>query len=140
MIAARTWRLLALVAPSLIVPLVASERGASRVSFATGIALSVLWLVVAGALLVRFVIALHAHVRSRDAASPWDRIDVLSSGGAAMMWLGLVALIGASATGWASLGVVGVLGVGTVSIAALWTILVAAGDGPWQRAQVLRAV
>lgn len=140
LIAPRTWRLLALLAPSLIVPLVASERGASRISFATGIALSVLWLVVAAALLVRFVIALHAHIRSRDAASPWDRIDVLTSGGAAMMWLGLVALIGAAQTGWASLGVIGVLGVGTVSIAALWTILVAAGDGPWQRAQILRTV
>jgi len=139
-IAPRTWRLLALLAPSLIVPLVASERGAGRISFATGIALSVLWLVVASALLVRFVIALHAHFRSRDAASPWDRIDVLTSSGAAMMWFGLVALVAASWTGWASLGVVGVLGVGTVSIAALWTILVAAGDGPWQRAQVLRTV
>jgi uncharacterized protein (DUF58 family) len=89
---------------------------------------------------VRFVIALHAQFRSREAASPWDRIDVLTSSGAAMMWTGLIALIGASSTGWASLGVVGVLGVGTVSIAALWTVLVAAGDGPWQRAQILRAV
>jgi uncharacterized protein (DUF58 family) len=140
MIAARTWRLLALVAPSLIVPLVASERGASRVSFAAGIALSVLWLVVAAALLVRFVIALHAQIRSRDAASPWDRIDVLTASGAMMMWMGLLALIAGASTGWASLGVVGVLGVGTVSVTALWTILVAAGDGPWQRAQVLRAV
>ena len=140
MIAARTWRLLALVAPSLIVPLVASERDAGRVSFATGVALSVLWLLVAAALLVRFVMALHTQLRSRDAASPWDRIDVLTSSGAAMMWLGLVALVAASSTGWASLGVVGVLGVGTVSIAALWTILVAAGDGPWHRAQILRTV
>ncbi|HEY6033436.1 MAG TPA: DUF58 domain-containing protein [Kofleriaceae bacterium] len=139
-IAPRTWRLLALLAPSLIVPLVASNHDAGRVSFATGVALSVLWLVVATALLVRFVFALQAQFRSRDAASPWDRIDVLTSSGAAMMWLGLVALVAASATGWASLGVVGVLGVGTVSVAALWTILFAAGDGPWQRAQVLRAV
>jgi len=137
---ARTWRLLALVAPAFVVPIVATDKESGHVGYTAGIALSILWLIVAAALLVRFTIAMHAQLRSREAASPWDRIDLLTASGAAMMWAGLAAMVGSVWTGWASLSVVGVLGVGTVSISTLWTAIVAAGERPWQRAVVERAV
>ncbi|MEO8844216.1 MAG: DUF58 domain-containing protein [Kofleriaceae bacterium] len=140
MIAGRTWRLLALIAPALIVPIVATDQQGSRVGYATGVALSVLWLIVAAALVVRFTLAMHAQLQSRDAPSAWDRIDLLTASGAAMMWGGLAALLGSVWTGWASLSVLGVMGVGTVSISVLWTAIVAAGNRPWRRAAVERAV
>jgi uncharacterized protein (DUF58 family) len=140
MIAGRTWRLLALVAPALIVPLVATDEHAGHVGYAVGVALSVLWLIVAAALVVRFTLAMHAQLQSREVASAWDRIDLLTASGAAMMWLGLAALVGSMWTGWASLSVLGVMGVGTVSLCVLWTAIVAAGTRPWRRAVVERAV
>lgn len=140
MFSARTWRMLALVAPAFIVPIVATDPRAGHVGYAAGVALSILWLVVAAALLVRFTIAMHAQLSSRDAASPWDRIDLLTANGAMMMWAGLAAMVGSVSTGWASLSVVGVLGVGTVSLSTLWTALIAAGDRPWLHGTVERAV
>lgn len=140
MIAGRTWRLLALVAPALIVPIVATDDQGSRVGYVAGVALAVLWLIVAAALLVRFTMAMHTQLQSRDAASAWDRIDLLTASGAATMWAGLAALIGSVWTGWASLSVIGVMAVGTVSLSVLWTAIVAAGDRPWRRAVVERAV
>jgi uncharacterized protein (DUF58 family) len=134
----RSWRLIALAAPSLIVPLVA--QGTNALSYGVCIALAVLWLMLAIVLLVRFGTALHEQMRSSEATSPLDRIDVLTASGAAMMSTGLVALIGSAWTGWASLGVIGVLGVGTVSLSALWTAIVAAGNGLWRRAEVTCSV
>lgn len=140
MIAGRTWRLLALIAPALIVPIVATDDHAGRVGYAVGVALSVLWLIVAATLVVRFTLAMHAQLQAREVASAWDRIDLLTASGAAMMWLGLAALIGSVWTGWASLSVLGVMGVGMVSISVLWTAIAAAGTRPWRRAVVERAV
>lgn len=140
MTSGRTWRLLALVAPALIVPIVATDNHSGQVAYTAGVALAVLWLIVAAALLVRFTLAMHAQLQSREATSAWDRIDLLTASGAAMMWAGLAALIVSRWTGWASLSVLGVMGVGTVSISVLWTAIVAAGDGPWRRAVVERTV
>jgi uncharacterized protein (DUF58 family) len=140
MITPRTFRLGTLVAPALLVALVTSGAHRGHVLHVVGVVLTLLWLVLAGALFVQFVFALRDNVRSRDAASPWDRIDVLTAGGAAMLWTGTGALAASALTGWASLSVVGVLGVGTVYIAAVWCAIVAAGKRPWRDAVVTREV
>jgi hypothetical protein len=70
----------------------------------------------------------------------WAQLDVLTGTGTAVMWSGTLALIGASLTGWASLSVIGVLGLGTVYLAAIWTVIVAGGGAPWRRAKIERSI
>ena len=81
MIAGRTWRLLALAAPSLIVPLVG--QGTNQVSYGVCIALAALWLMLAIVLLVRFGAALHEQMRSSEASTIGSSIAALRSSPAA---------------------------------------------------------
>ncbi|HEY5947579.1 MAG TPA: DUF58 domain-containing protein [Kofleriaceae bacterium] len=100
----------------------------------TGQILLALWITMLGALLILAIDA------KRTQHSMWERIDVLTSTGAAMMVTGAGALLLASAIGWASLSVVGVLGVGAVYLAVIWTALVASSDVPWTRAKITRTI
>lgn len=69
-----------------------------------------------------------------------DHLDVLTATGRAVMWCGAGAVIASVLTGWASLAVVGMLGLGVVYVTATWTALMAGGDEPWRAARVARAI
>lgn len=92
-----------------------------------------LWLATTGGLLVRGV-----DLRVRRGV-PWlDAFDVLTASGASMAWTGAAAILGAVWLGWASLSVVGLFGLGTLHMVALWTLLRARGADPWRRASLER--
>jgi hypothetical protein len=110
-------------------------------------ALVILWMVMACAIVLRpdRESGRNSDLRSEIAGaieprSIWAQLDVLTATGTAVMWSGTLALIGASLTGWASLTVIGVLGLGTVYLAAIWTVIVAGGGAPWRRAKIERSV
>jgi uncharacterized protein (DUF58 family) len=100
--------------------------------------LIMLWIVMAGALVMRFVEA--REERRKTQVSPWDAIDILTATGASTMWLGAGALLAAGASGWASLSVVGILGLGTMYLVTAWTALAACGNERWRSASVERAI
>lgn len=134
----RTFRLLTLVLPMFVVVLVtAASSHAPAFVHVASYGLFALWFVLLAALVVRFIGARTTNeMPARDIA----HIDILTAGGTAMMWTGATALVAAAAIGWASLSVIGVLGIGVVQVSALWTLLVAVGQGPWRGARVIREV
>ena len=163
---ARTLRIATLVLPSLVAALVTVNVHDERILYVAAPLLVVLWVIMAGALVMRFVEARHlprnggrrtdtperraerwAKRRAERRAEPstarpssWAHLDVLTASGAAVMWSGAAALVASGLTGWASLSVIGVLGLGTVYITATWTALFAGGDGPWRRAAITRSI
>jgi uncharacterized protein (DUF58 family) len=138
--ATRRIRVVSLLLPMFIVTmLVADDRGGALLH-AAGFALYGIWLSLVVVLGVRFVIGCRAKAKTAEAASPWDHVDVLTSSGTAMLWTGVGALALARITGWASFSVLGVLGVGIVLLAALWTACAAVGDRPWRRVKVTRTI
>jgi uncharacterized protein (DUF58 family) len=101
-------------------------------------ALAAFWVLTAGALLVR---GLGAELRQRRSGSDvgfLEAVDVLTASGCSMAWLGSAAVVGAVWIGWASLSVVGFLGLGLMHGAALWTLVRASGADPWRRASLTR--
>jgi uncharacterized protein (DUF58 family) len=130
---ARSLRIWSLFAPSLLVALVTLHETNAMIYTAGQILLG-MWITTIGALLV---LALDAR---RSGVSVWQRIDVLTSSGAAMMVSGASALYLAWAIGWASLSVIGVLGVGAVYLAVIWTALVASSSAPWRHAKIERSI
>lgn len=114
----------------------------SRLTVAVVCALGPLWLLVAAGLLYRCVDALLRRRRATGDAttrrSLLDRIDVLTESGAALAWLGAAAIMASVWVGWASLSVVGLMGLGLLHLLVIWTQLVAGGDDPWRRASVTR--
>jgi len=135
----RALRIATLVVPPVVVTLCV-ER--DHLLDAAAPALAVLWVVMAGALMMRYVEARRPAptVSSIDRPSAWAQVDVLTATGASIVWMGAAALVAAAFTGWASLSVVGVLGLGAVYLAVIWTALVAGGDQPWRRATVTRSI
>jgi uncharacterized protein (DUF58 family) len=133
MTSARANRIWALIAPPLLITLITFNVRDAMVYTAGQILLG-MWITTLGALLI---LALDAR---RTRVPVWERVDVLTSTGAAMMATGAGALILASALGWASLSIVGVLGVGAVYLAVIWTALVAGSDAPWRRAKITRTI
>jgi hypothetical protein len=101
-------------------------------------ALVILWMVMACAIVLRP--DRETEATGLDKRSIWAQLDVLTATGTAMMWSGTLALIGASLTGWASLSVIGMLGLGTVYLAAIWTVIAAGGGAPWRRATIERSI
>lgn len=99
------------------------------------LALGGLWLLAALALVVRSVRAL-----ARDKRGPTllDRIDVLTASGSALSWTASIAIVGAVLKGWASLAVVGILGLGILVLVVLWTTVAVGGEDPFGRASVSR--
>ncbi len=125
-------RIVALVGPSLLIALFTLSQQNGLIYTAGQILLG-MWITTLGALVI---LALDP----RASSSMWERIDVLTSTGAAMMTSAAAAVALAAVLGWASLAVVGVLGVGAVYLAVIWTALVASSDTPWKRAKVERTI
>lgn len=79
--------------------------------------------------------------RRRDRTSDvtlLDRIDILTPSGAALSWLGAGAIILSTSNGWASLSLVGVMGLGVLHLAATWALWMTGGDDPWRRSSLSR--
>jgi uncharacterized protein (DUF58 family) len=96
-------------------------------------ALVPLFIVMAAALLVRVVEAAGAR---RSWAEP---LDILTGPGRALVWTAATATAGAALVGWASLAVLGMLGLGVAYLMVTWAALAAAGEEPWRGLSVLRA-
>jgi uncharacterized protein (DUF58 family) len=113
----------------------------ARLLSTTAPVLAILWLIMAAALSAR--IAQEARRQDRtptDLRPAWHQLDVLTATGSAVIWTSAAALITCGITGWASLSVLGVVGLGVVFVAATWTAIAAGGDAPWRRATVHRAI
>lgn len=125
-----------LVVPWLVVAWLALHgKGSEQIVRVASPALAVLWLVMLGVIILR--------VRDQHRTDPtttWEVLDVLTGAGRATMWTGALAMIGAALTGWASLSVLGVLGLGCVYAMAIWTLMVAGGPRPWRAASVRREI
>ncbi|MEO7735408.1 MAG: DUF58 domain-containing protein, partial [Kofleriaceae bacterium] len=139
---ARDRRIATLVVAPLVAATGALSHGSVHLMTRVAPALIGLWMVMAGALLLRVVIEARRPGRAQriERGSLLDHLDVLTATGSAVMWTSAGALVGAAVTGWASLSVIGILGLGAVYLAATWTALVAAGDAPWRRAMIARTI
>jgi hypothetical protein len=130
------------IATLIVAPLLASistlTASNQPILHAAAPVLVVLWMVMACAIALR---PDREHdATALDRRSTWAQLDVLTATGTSVMWAGTLALVAAGLTGWASLSVVGVLGLGTVYLAAIWTVIVAGGGRPWRRARIERAI
>lgn len=116
------------------IAMIAGSLGARDPFFTVAVPiLAVLWLAMVVAVTTRAT-------RHESRAELWEGVDVLTATGAATLWSSTAALVLATATGWASLAVLGVLGLGAVEVAGTWTALVAGGDRPWRDALIRRAI
>src|SRR5271165_4353085 len=118
----QVFRIASLVLPSAIACEVASmSLRRSSLDEALGYTLVPLWLATVGGLVVRGVDAA-VRRRTRPAAPSWfDAIDVLTASGSSMAWTGAGAVLLAVSLGWASLSLVGLLGLCALHLVALWT-------------------
>src|SRR5690242_19910893 len=105
---ARTERLAALIVPSAIAWGAAFATGDDALVASAARLLLPLWLILGGALTVRVIEAITQ--RRYGGPGPLEQLDLLTAGGRALMWCGGAAIVAALWTGWASLAVVGVLG------------------------------
>lgn len=99
--------------------------------------LVLVWWVMVAALVIRF---LEAHKLPKEDGDVLRHLDVLTGSGRALMWCGVLAVLLATKTGWASLAVLGVLGLCSACIAVTWTAIMAGGDLPWRHAKVTREI
>ncbi|HEY2747721.1 MAG TPA: DUF58 domain-containing protein [Polyangia bacterium] len=96
-------------------------------------ALVPLFIVMAAALMVRAV-------EAAGARRSWlDALDILTGPGRALVWTAAAATAGAALVGWASLSVLGLIGLGVAYVMVTWAALVAAGEEPWRAMTVARA-
>ena len=137
----RTWpkhafRVASLVVPSWLAWYVAfSAAHPDALTSAVKLALGPLWILLAGALVLRTVGILSAR---RHEAPILTQIDVLTSSGSALAWLSAFAIIGAVGLGWASLAVVGLLGTALFHIVVLFTFVALRGPDPMRAASISR--
>ncbi|TMQ07022.1 MAG: hypothetical protein E6J91_36585, partial [Deltaproteobacteria bacterium] len=137
----RELRIATLVAAPLVATIAAASLHQARILQSTVPALGILWLVAAAALIGRAIHETRRRDRRPDDFRPgWDHLDVLTATGGAVMWTSAAAIVASGVTGWASLAVLGVFGLGIVFLAVAWTALAAAGDAPWCRARITRAI
>src|SRR5690606_33772538 len=134
------WRIGSLFIPTFVGVMVAVRATSSQTHIA-GHVLAGLWIVMACVLWTRY------RQISRNDAAPaatttraWEQLDLLSATGRATAWTALVAIALAPKTGWASLAVLGILGLGIVCVATTWTALAAGADLPWRGAKITREV
>jgi uncharacterized protein (DUF58 family) len=132
----RWFRIASLLVPSAIAA--RYVRADERILHEVAPVLVMLWTAMVGALVMRFVEA--RDDRRSELVSPWEGIDILTTSGVSMMWLGAGALLLAGKTGWASLSVVGILGLGTVYLVASWTAIVGCGTDRWRGASLDRQI
>ena len=132
----RWFRILSFVVPAAVAA--RYVRADERILQEIAPVLVMLWTAMAGALVMRFVEA--RDDRRTELTSPWEAIDILTTSGVSMMWLGVGALLVAGKTGWASMSVVGILGLGTVYLVAAWTAIAGCGSDRWRGASVDRQI
>ena len=139
---ARDRRIATLVVAPLVAATGALSHGSVHLMTSVAPALIGLWMIMAGALILRVVLEARRPDRAShvEHGSLLDHLDVLTATGSAVMWSSAGALVAAAVTGWASLSVIGILGLGAVYLAATWTALAAAGDAPWRRATITRTI
>jgi len=131
----RFYRIATLIVPSTVAALVIlGTHKQEAITHSTAPFLAGLWSIMMSLLLIRAIEA------KRHGAEAFRQMDVLTGAGRATMWTGAAAIVGALVSGWASLSVLGVLGLGCVYIAAIWTTIVAGGVRPWRAAKVTRAI
>jgi len=139
--ASRELRIATLVAAPAVAAVAALPARSAQLLATTAPVLAILWLIMAAALTGRAIQDARRTGRSPSDLRPaWHQLDVLTATGTAVMWTGAAALIACAVTGWASLSVLGVIGLGAVLLAAAWTALAAGGDAGWRRAVVARAI
>jgi hypothetical protein len=132
----RWFRIASLIVPSALAAWFV--RADEKILHEVAPVLILLWIVMAGMLMMRYVET--RELRRRTLASPWIAVDILTSTGVSMLWLGAGALLLAGKTGWASLSVIGILGLGTAYLVTAWTALVACGYDRWRSAKVDRSI
>jgi uncharacterized protein (DUF58 family) len=138
MMATRAHRVVALITAPIVAAAGATIGVHDRVMASATPALIGLWMVMACALVVR--VALEDRRPGAEPGQAWAHLDVLTATGSSVLWASAGAMVAAGITGWASLSVVGVLGLGAVYLAATWTTLVAGGGAPWRRATITRTI
>lgn len=130
------FRVASLVGPPALAWHVAfSASEPTEITRAVTFALGGLWLLVASALAIR---SLRALTRDKAGPSLLGRVDVLTASGSALAWASSFAILTSVWLGWASLSVVGLLGMGVLYLVVLWTTAVAGGEDPFGRASVMR--
>lgn len=132
------WRIGSLFIPSFLAVLIAIRAQTTQVHVA-GHVLAGLWILMACVLWVRYRQARRADT-SPIYTHTWQHLDVLSATGRATSWTALIAIALAIKTGWASLSVLGILGLGIVLVAVTWTAFAAGGDAPWRKATIARSI
>lgn len=135
----RAWGIASVFLPPVLAGLYAYRAGSDKQLDVVG-ALVFLWWVMSATLVIRYLEVSNAKRDAANAERAIDQLDVLTGTGRAIMWTGFLALVLASKTGWASLSVVGMLGIGTACVAATWTGIVAGGDLPWRSADIRRTI
>lgn len=125
----RVLRISSLIVPSALAAMLALRVDHEPIWHAVAPVLVMLWIFMIGSVVMRF-----------SEGRSWDHLDVLTASGAALLWLSAGSLVASRATGWASLSVVGILGLGAVYVTVAWTALMAGGSDRWRRASIKRAV
>jgi uncharacterized protein (DUF58 family) len=137
----RELRVATLLAAPAVAAVAELPARSARLLSTTAPVLGILWLIMAAALTARAAQEARRQDRSpTDLRPAWHQLDVLTATGGAVIWTSAGALIACGITGWASLSVLGVVGLGVVFVAATWTAIAAGGDAPWRRATVTRAI
>ena len=126
---ARMFRIASLIVPSALAGMLATQGSPEPLLLSAAPALVMLWFAMAGAVAMRFV-----------EGRTWEHVDVLTSTGASLTWFAAAALIGSRITGWASLSVIGILGLGLVYVTAAWTAIIAGGSLRWRDAKIARSI
>lgn len=132
------WRIGSVFIPSLIAVFVALRATNGQVHTA-GQILGGIWVLMAFALWMRYRQANKAG-KLGLASEGWQQLDILSATGRATAWTAVVCLGISQLTGWASLSVLGVLGLAIVCLSITWTAVMAGGDVPWRKATITRAI
>jgi hypothetical protein len=86
-----------------------------------------------GALLLRCI-------SDRRSDDPWQGLEVLTATGRSTMWASTAAIVLGSYVQWASLDVLGLLGMGIVYLTVGWMAYAGHGEGPWLGAEVKREI
>ena len=137
----REARVATLLAAPAVAAIATLPARSARLLSTTAPVLGILWLVMAAALTARAAQEARRQDRTpTDLRPAWHQLDVLTATGCAVIWTSAGALIACGITGWASLSVLGVVGLGAVFVAATWSAIAAGGDAPWRRATVSRAI
>jgi uncharacterized protein (DUF58 family) len=134
------FRIASLVAPPAIAWHVASAAPRTdKLTAAVTYLLGPLWVVMAAALAGRCLDALRRrYADATDAVPLLEVLDVLTASGSSLMWTASGAILAAVWVGWASLAVVGLLGLCFAELVVLWTLIAAGGSDPWRRASLSR--